>query len=230
MKVLAIVHGANTRSDLFADVIQRAGHELIEWNATLGNPPPPADAVVVFGGAMHPDQEADYPWLRDEDTLIRGYVDEGVPYLGVCLGGQLLAKAANARVHWAPEFEIGWHRVELTDAAREDPIFERLPRVFDAYQSHYHAFDVPEGAVELGRSAICSQAFRLGERAWGIQFHPEVSLETIERWLADDDEPRIDAEAIRAESRERIAAWNELGRTLCDAFLETAARERAAAA
>ena len=230
MKVLAIVHGSNTRSDVFADVILGGGHELIEWNATLGNPPPPADAVIVFGGAMHPDEEDAHPWLRDEDGLIRRWIADGTPFLGVCLGGQLLAKASNARVGWAREFEIGWHPVRTTEAAADDPIFSRLPPEFVAYQSHYHAFEVPERAVELARNDVCSQAFRIGDRAWGLQFHPEVSLETIERWLVEDDEPRIDADAIRAESRERIGAWNELGRTLCGAFLDAAERTRALAA
>jgi GMP synthase (glutamine-hydrolysing) len=222
VKVLAIVHGTNTRADLFGDVIRDAGHELIEWNATLGNPPPPADGVIVFGGAMHPGEEQEHPWLRGEDALIRSYLQAQTPFLGVCLGGQLLAKAASGRVGWARQFEIGWHRVELTDAASDDPLFARLPRAFDAYQSHYHAFEVPDGAVELARNDVCSQAIRVGKRAWGVQFHPEVSLETIGRWLVEDDEPRIDAQAILAESRRRIAAWNDFGRTLCSAFLEVA--------
>jgi GMP synthase-like glutamine amidotransferase len=230
MKVLSIAHGPNTRSDLFADVIRGRGHEVVEWNMTLRNPPPPVGAVIVFGGAMHPDEEERYPWLRDEDALIRRYIGEKVPFLGVCLGGQLLAKASNARVGWAREFEVGWYRVELTDAAADDPIFAHLPREFAAFQSHYHAFEVPDEAVELARNDVCSQAFRVGDRAWGLQFHPEVSFETIERWLAEDDEPRIDPEAILEESRRRIGEWNELGRTLCGAFVEVAERSTALAA
>jgi GMP synthase (glutamine-hydrolysing) len=230
VKVVAIVHGSNTRSDVFGDVITSRGHELIEWNATLGNPPPPTDAVIVFGGSMHPDEEDAYPWLRDEDAFIRGYVADDTPFLGVCLGGQLLAKAAGARVGWAREFEIGWHPVAVTDAAADDAIFGELPQEFSAFQSHYHAFEVPKGAVELARNDVCSQAFRIGEHAWGVQFHPEVSLETIERWLAEDDEPRVDPQAILTESRARIAGWNELGRSLCGAFLDAAERSRALAA
>jgi GMP synthase (glutamine-hydrolysing) len=224
MRVVSIVHGPLTRAGIFEEAVRERGHELVEWNATLGDTPPDADAVIVFGGAMHPDQEDEFPWLRDEDTLIRRYVSEGTPLLGVCLGGQLLAKAAGARVGWAREFEIGWRRVDLTDAAAEDPIFARLPHSFDAFQSHYHAFEVPDNGVELARNGVCSQAFRVGDRAWGVQFHPEVTFEQIKSWLDAKDEPRIDPDAILAETTGKIDAWNAFGRTLCGAFVEAAER------
>jgi len=78
--------------------------------------------------------------------------------------------------------------------------------------------------VELARSSVCTQAFRLGDNAWGVQFHPEVTLAQIEDWLEDDEPAPIDSERMLAETRERIEEWNDLGRTLCDAFVDVAER------
>ena len=88
----------------------------------------------------------------------------------------------------------------------------------------------PAGATELARSRVCTQAFRLGETAWAIQFHPEVSLAQVEGWLDDPGDESVDVEALRKETREKIERWNELGRELCTAFCELAERERGRAA
>jgi GMP synthase-like glutamine amidotransferase len=93
-----------------------------------------------------------------------------------------------------------------------------LPQRFDAFQWHHYTHDLPEGAVELARSPVCTQAFRLG-RAWGVQFHPEVRGDQVESWLAEDPDDVADPAALRAATRERIEDWNELGRRLCSAFL-----------
>jgi GMP synthase (glutamine-hydrolysing) len=143
--------------------------------------------------------------------------------LGVCLGAQLIAKAAHAPVRPASEPEIGWREVELTDEAQDDPIFSQLPARFHAFEWHYYTYGVPAGAVELARSRVCTQAFRLGDSAWGIQFHAEVTGSQIERWLFDPDAPANPATVAR-ETREYIAAWNDLGRALCGTFLEIAER------
>jgi GMP synthase-like glutamine amidotransferase len=143
--------------------------------------------------------------------------------LGVCLGAQLLAKAAHARVFPASEPEIGWHEVELTRAAADDPVLGELPPRFDAFQWHYYAHDLPAGAEELARNRVCTQAFRLGERIWGVQFHPEVTLAQVEQWI--DEEPEATPLARRLEeTRSRIESWNDLGRRLCGAFVEVTER------
>jgi GMP synthase (glutamine-hydrolysing) len=226
MRILSLVHGSDVRSELFGDVIRADGHELDERSvvddpAALGSFDK-YDAVVVFGGQMNVDQEDEHPWLREEDEAIRSLVARGMPLLGVCLGGQLLAKAAGAHVGPSPEREGGFVRVELTDDAEGDPIFGSLPREFDVFAMHEYAFHVPEGAVELARSSVCSQAFRLGDRAWGVQFHPEIRAEQVEEWLRHGDRPNGDA--IVAELRERIDEWQDFGAKLCRAFLAAAER------
>ena len=235
MNVLAVIHGMNARAGIFGEVVTEAGHRLEEWSLAWRTPPPrPIDdygAVLVFGGSMHADQDEHHPWLREENLFIQRLLDRHVPMLGVCLGIQLIAKAEGAAVYPLPGGpEIGWVPVELTDAAATDPLFSRLPASFEAFGWHYYTYDLPAGAEELARTQRCNQAFRLGDAAWGIQFHAEVTVETVRRWLADKDEfpLDLDRETLAAETEERIAGWNDLGRGLCGAFVEVV--ERAAVA
>ncbi len=230
MNVLSVVHGSDARAELFSDVVAGAGHSLEEWSLAWGTPPPrPIEtygAVLVFGGAMHADQDEHHPWLREEDDFLRHLLRVRVPTLGVCLGAQLLAKAAGADVRPADEPEIGWYDVELTDAAADDVIFAELPERFPAFQWHYYTYGVPSAAVELARSRACTQAFRLGDAVWGVQFHPEVSAQQVANWLASDGTNEgVDVDAVAAETAERISEWNELGTRLCRAFLAAAERE-----
>jgi GMP synthase (glutamine-hydrolysing) len=221
VRVLALTHGPNVGPGVFADAVANAGHELTEWQVPLGGRPPAgADAVLVFGGGMHPDEEDRHGWLAAELRWLEGLLETATPVLGVCLGSQLLARAAGAEVFRAHEPEIGWLPVERTDAGGDDPLGGALPERFDAFQWHHYTHTLPEGAIELARSRVCVQAFRLG-RAWGVQFHPEVRGEQVERWLAEVPDDVADPEALRAATQERIDAWNELGRGLCAAFLET---------
>jgi len=107
-----------------------------------------------------------------------------------------------------------------------DPLLGVLPARFDAFQWHYYAHDLPSGAVELARNDVCTQAFRLGESTWGVQFHPEVTLAQVESWMTED-EPIPDG--LLEETRKRIGDWNELGKQLCGAFVEAAERVAAPA-
>jgi GMP synthase (glutamine-hydrolysing) len=234
VRVLAIVHGSKARSGVFGEVAAKRGHTLDEWSLAWSSPPPQPvdayDAVFIFGGSMHADQDHRHPWLREETFFIQRLLDLHVPVLGVCLGAQLIARAAHAPVHPAPEPEIGWVPVELTGAVTTDPVFTRLPERFDAFQWHYYTYGLPAGAEELCRSDVCTQAFRLGETAWGIQFHAEVTDEQIRSWCKEAPEELADSTQLLAETAERIAAWNELGRTLCAGFLEVAERRAPRAA
>ena len=222
MKVLALTHGPSVGPGVFGEAVRDAGHELVELRVPLaGARTAEADAVLVFGGAMHPDEDARHGWLRPELGLLEQLLADGTPLFGVCLGAQLIARAAGAEVLQAPEPEIGWLPVELTDAGREDPVARSLPERFDAFQWHHYTFELPAGAQELARSALCTQAFRLGS-AWGVQFHPEVEAAQVETWLDEESSDVPDPEVLRGETRKRIGAWNELGRNLCSTFLAAA--------
>jgi GMP synthase (glutamine-hydrolysing) len=230
-----VIHGSEARTELFAPVVEEAGHSLDEWSFVWGTPPARPldsyDAVLVFGGAMHADQDTHHPWLSEETMWIQQLLHRHKPVLGVCLGVQLLARAAGS---WVGPLksgpEIGWYDVELTDAGVEDPVLGSLPRSFDALQWHHYTYGLPAGAVELARSDACTQAFRLGEACWGVQFHPEVTRTQLDGWLVDKDDPPPNEESLRAETPAKIDRWNELGRALCGAFLEAAERMLARAA
>lgn len=232
MRVLSITHQSDAASGVFGETVREQGHELDEWLIS-SDPDPPApvesyDAVLVFGGAMHVDQVERHGWLREEKALLQRFIANRVPTFGVCLGGQLVAKALGAPVRRMPSPEIGWFDVDLTPEAADDPVFAGLPERFPAFQWHSYHFELPEGGFALARNDRCLQGFRSGS-AWGIQFHPEVTPEDLAEWLrtADPNEDGpIDVEALRAESEQRIAAWNELGRELCGRFLAVAEATR----
>ena len=238
MRVLAIVHQRDAGPGVFAEEIAADGIELRSWHPAEDEPVPADldghDAVMVFGGAMHLDQEDRHPWLRGEKETLRGLLRAGMPMLGVCLGSQLLGEAAGARPGRAREPEIGWREVELAPAARTDPVCGALPERFEAFQWHSYEVPLPEEAVALASSAVCLQAYRVGEAAWGIQFHAEVSAADAARWIddyrSDEDAGRIglDPVALAAETDARIAAWNALGRALCGRFLAAVAARAAA--
>jgi GMP synthase (glutamine-hydrolysing) len=151
-------------------------------------------------------------------------LDLHLPVLGVCLGAQLLAKAAHAPVHPAKRPEIGWYQVELNDEAAGDPVLSSLPTRFEAFQWHYYTYGVPAGAIELARSDVCTQAFRLGDFAWGIQFHAEVDRAVVAEWLEETGDDDVDAAELARETEHRIDGWNALGRDLCGGFLDEAER------
>lgn len=233
LRVLAISHQADAGPGVFADELRARGDSLDEW--TLPDDPAPGepgsyDAVMTFGGSMHADQEDRHTWLADEKRLLGELIEHRVPLLGVCLGSQLVAEAAGAPAERAPEPEIGWFEVELTAEGVSDPLLAPLAPRFTAFQWHSYRSPLPPGAVGLARSPAALQAFRIGERAWGIQFHAEVTARDAIGWAEryEEDERAVeiglDPEAMVAAIRERIGPWNDLGRALCGRFLDLAGR------
>jgi GMP synthase (glutamine-hydrolysing) len=232
MRALAIVHQSDAGPGVFAEEMRARGVELDSWLVASGVAPPrdplAYDAVLTFGGAMHADQDRLHPWLAREKALLASLIERGVPLLGVCLGAQLLAASVGGTVRRAREPEIGWYRVELTDEGSRDGLLAWTRPGFDAFQWHSYEFLLPAGAVALARSASSLQAFRIGERAWGMQFHAEVTLSDAEGWIddyrSDEDAVRIglDGSALRERTRAAIGAWNEVGRRLCGRFLDAA--------
>ncbi|MBS1878674.1 MAG: type 1 glutamine amidotransferase [Actinobacteria bacterium] len=232
MRILAIVHERNGGPGVFAEAIAGGGHRLDQWFLPE-EPSPPADpegydAVLSLGGSMNADQGDQYGWLAAEDRLLRRLIAAGKLLLGVCLGGQLLAAAAGATVGPAPRPEIGWHQVELMSEGRRDPVLGPLAPRFEAFQWHGYQFSLPPGAAAIAESDVCLQAARIGDRAWAVQFHPEVTLDDAFKWIAhapsDPDAVRIglDGAALAAETAAKIAAFNQLGHELCSRWLEQA--------
>jgi GMP synthase (glutamine-hydrolysing) len=182
------------------------------------------DAVVLLGGGFLPDDDRRAPWLPAERELARHAVARGVPLLGVCLGAQVLAVATGGVVrgdHGRPE--RGSCRVSLCRDAETDVLFAGLPREFRVIQNHRDQITgLPPGAVRLAESEACAvQAFRVGERAWGLQFHPEVGADRLGRWNeAALAEAGLNLRALRAEAEEAEPEWARNARRLATNFAE----------
>ncbi len=153
--------------------------------------PPPAHqfhAVISLGGPMNVDEEGTYPFLKAETSFIRQVVGEGIPFLGICLGGQLLARAVGGLVARNGVKQIGWHPITLDQAGQRDPLFAGLPDRLTVFQWHGDTFSIPSGAVRLASSKACqNQAFRFGFGgvAYALQFHLEVTPSMVEEWLRE---------------------------------------------
>jgi GMP synthase (glutamine-hydrolysing) len=223
LRILHVEHPDGGGPGVFADVAP-----LETWRA-WETPPPDgaADAIVLYGGATNVVDAEHQPWLRDELAWLRERLDAGVPVLGLCLGAQLISAAVGGAVtRTSPE--IGWHAVELTDAGRADPVIGALggrDGIFEACQWHSWQFSLPEGAELLATSPAGVQAFRR-DRAWGVQFHPEVDAGTLGRWIDGyDNDPDAVAQGFdparqHAELEARIDGWNARGRNLFAAFVD----------
>ena len=237
MRALSITHQRDAGPGVFAEAMAARGVELDEWLiAETGRPPADPlsyDAVLTFGASAHPDQDPLHPWMRPEKELLAELLRREVPLLGACLGSQLLVAAAGGAPRRAREPEIGWFEVEVTDAGRDDPLIGPLAPSFDAFEWHSYEVELPPGAVELARSEVCTQAYRVGELAWGIQFHAEVSAADARGWIDDYQvDPDavamgVDPDRLNAQTAPLMDDWNQLGRELCGRFLDVvAARAR----
>lgn len=139
--------------------------------------------VVVLGGPMNVDEETKYPWLIKENIFIQDIIAQSIPFLGICLGSQLLAKAAGAKVVKSPVKEIGWYNVTLTPEGRKDPLFQGFSEDDMIYHWHGDMFEIPSQGTLLATAQECPhQALKVGNNAYGLQFHIEITDKSIQEW------------------------------------------------
>jgi GMP synthase-like glutamine amidotransferase len=164
-----------------------------------------ARALVVLGGAPCANDDPVHPFLSVSRALLGEALDR-IPVLGVCLGAQLLAQAAGGAVVRGGARELGWHEVEKTSDARSDSLFDALPGRFTPFSWHDDAIELPARAVRLARSAVAPvPAFRLGERAYGVQFHLELDASTVAEWTSHAPRPLHGDTRAHIEEQERLA-------------------------
>lgn len=186
MRVLGLQHIACEHPGAFSEVMRERRVEYVPVELDEGEPLPDwreFDAVLAMGGPMSVNDESDHPWLRNEKALVREAVGAGRRFLGVCLGVQLLASALGASVRPNPAgAEVGLLPVARTSAGLADPVVGALAEPIVTLQWHGDTFDLPDGAELLASSPVArNQAFRVG-RAYGVQFHLEVTGEMAREW------------------------------------------------
>jgi GMP synthase-like glutamine amidotransferase len=198
-RALIFTHVAHEGPGRVLDALERAGvaHEIRRLDAGDDVPASldPYDLLVTMGGPMGVSDvgSSEYPFLLPELELMKSAVRRRFPVLGLCLGAQLLAAAAGARVY--PNLvgepaqrirEIGWGAVHFVRGAEEEPVLEGLDPAELVLHWHGDTFDLPDGATRLASSLACeNQMFRVGARQFGLQFHVEIRAEDVPRWLAE---------------------------------------------
>lgn len=184
---LLVQHVAHEGPGSIAQALSDSGAEQQIVRVDRGEPvPPPAvlrdvAGLVVMGGPMGVHDDID--WLADERALLRAAVEDALPVLGVCLGAQQLAAALGASVTRGPAPEEGMGEVHLTKEAISDPVLGPAPTPLPCVHWHSDTFELPDRAVRLaGNAAYENQAFRIGDRAYGLQFHVEVTASLVAHW------------------------------------------------
>lgn len=187
---LVVQHVPPESAFVIADALSECGVEIDTRPVFSGAPVPPRsngfDGIVIMGGPMSATSDDGFPTRGAELALIADALHSGTPVLGICLGAQLLAVAAGAAVHKGTSgIEVGWGDVQLGPACAFDPLFAGLPGTLEVMHWHGDTFDLPDGAVHLiGNPTYANQGFRLGDSAWGLQFHLEVTAEAVDGFVA----------------------------------------------
>ncbi len=217
MRILVFRHVPFESGGRLHDVIEPRGVSLEYvdlFRDGAAEPDVSAAAGLIFlGGPMSAND--DLPYLRRELEIIRRAVEEDRPVLGICLGAQLVARAAGARVYRNPRKEIGWFDVRLTEAGLADPLFAGVSASETVFHWHGETFDLPRGAAWLAYSEHCRhQAFRIGRAVYGLQYHLEVTPAMIEQWCREDancgDVRDLDAPLDPRRNEKRLAELSEI--------------------
>jgi GMP synthase (glutamine-hydrolysing) len=210
----------------FDDYLVDTGVSFIIVHPYRGDQLPHAhevSAVIVLGGAMGAHDTDRHPFLIQLKDFIRECVAHAIPYLGICLGGQLMADALGGAVTSGSCGEKGTLTVVLSPEGRVDPLFAGLPEEFVTFQWHNDSFAPPDMAVSLASSPVCQgQAFRFGANAYGLQFHPEVDRSIVESWARWTKETASTVDDYLAAYTDREDSYRHASHRLLVNFLRIA--------
>jgi GMP synthase (glutamine-hydrolysing) len=211
-----------------------AGAEVRVWDA-IGGEPAPALAevagIVLFGSSFNVEHADEQPFIKEVSELTREAVDTGVPYLGVCFGAQMLAWSLDAEITKAPVREIGFEPIWPLATAADDRLLAHYDPGDHVFQWHMDTFALPDGAELLVTGdGVHHQAYRVGDRTWGVQFHFEIDRAEIETWLTAFEATEDLAvtwgkpsDEVRAEADRYLAIHQDKGRRVFERFAELAA-------
>lgn len=221
-KLLIIKQVEQEGPGCIADLFSEDGWTVETLEMSGAGTPLPHDlddigGIVILGGPMNVYQEEAYPFLKEEESLIRHALIDEVPLLGICLGAQLIAKTCGAAVMRSPKREIGWFTVTKTSEALKDSLFRGNPQHMTVFQWHEDTFDLPGDGVLLAKGRVCAnQAFRVGHSAYGLQFHIEATPEMVESWMRDEKE--IDVKKVLRDGRRIMETFVDQGRRVVTNF------------
>ncbi|MBI5137649.1 MAG: type 1 glutamine amidotransferase [Nitrospirae bacterium] len=189
----------------------------------------PYAGMVILGGPMSVNDIDSDPPRAAQLRLVEEALAQDFPTLGVCLGAQLIALAAGARVYRGDAPEIGWFTVNTSMESAADPLFSNLPSPLPVFQWHGEGFDLPEGAVHLASSpAFPHQAFRIGQNVYGLQFHVEMEAHMIKEWMAENADDlthnagKVDLADLARDSAARCGQVAEAGLPIVERWLALA--------
>lgn len=198
--------------------LQRQGHQVSSTRLHAGEPLPQVDAfdwLIVMGGPMNVDAQAEYPWLAAERQLVGAALAAGKRYLGICLGAQIMARALGAAVT-PGQAEIGWFDVTLAEPGAGNPLLQDFPRRFAAFHWHGDHCALPPDCIHAATSNACrNQAFIHGSNAIGLQFHLETTAEGAAAMAPYCADELVCGDSVQARDAmfanpERFGALNQL--------------------
>ena len=184
MRALITIQDADVTPANLGAFFGSQGVELVMARLDKGEALPEGDfdCLVTMGGRMNPGEEADNPWMAPLTASLREWAQAGRPFMGICLGAQLLASALGAKTGPAMVPEIGWRKIELTPAAQNDPVMAGLPESFSVVEVHRYTFEIPRCATQLATARDCPNQVFAYNRAYAFQPHIEATVELIKSW------------------------------------------------
>lgn len=237
VRVLALRHITIEHLGLFERLFTDAGAHITYVDLALGGKLPAAhdgyDLLVILGGPMSVNDEDKCAWLVGEKRFVRQAVERGKTTLGLCLGAQMISSSFGASVAPGRRHEIGFMEIEVAEAAASDPLLGHFARPRQTvFQLHGEGFELARGAVALASSPLYpNQAFRLGPRCWGLQFHVETDLPMLEDWVREywgepaALAPESPGRAILSQAGGRLPDLGRLARAVADELIKTAGGE-----